>query len=206
MSSRRNHRRYQNKRFLLWGFGILCVIAFIDSLPPHTLWVLSFLAAAGAVIYFIRTTQQQAERQATLVQLPDNFVASLRDTPFENYVEAVFQQLGYHTETTPITNDDGVDLIISKDGIRSAVQCKGWQGSVGKDAVQQAYTGMAHLRCDRAIAVTNSTFTAGAIRLAQSVNCQLIDGKELAYLASQANRVETPDGWTLIRNFLFNFK
>ncbi len=201
--SRHRNNRHGNQRLLAWGLGILCVVSFIESLSPYALSILIFLAAAGAGIYFIYINQQRVARQTSLVQLPDSFVAALGGTPFEDYVEAIFKRLGYHTETTSITNDDGVDLIITKDGVRSAVQCKGYQGSVGKEAVQQAYTGMAHYRCDRAIAVTNSSFTRGAINLAQSVGCQLIDGKELAYLAGRATRMEAPDSWSMIRNFLF---
>ena len=63
-----------------------------------------------------------------------------------------------------------------------AVQTKGYEGSVGNKAIQEAYTGMAFYRCGECIAITNSYFTSGAIDLARSVGCQLIDGEQIPRL------------------------
>jgi hypothetical protein len=40
--------------------------------------------------------------------------------------------------------------------------------------VQEAFTGMAHYRCDGCAVVTNSQFTSSAISVAESTNCLLV--------------------------------
>ncbi len=41
---------------------------------------------------------------------------------------------------------------------------------------------MTYHGCHRAVVVTNSTFTSGAIDLASRVGCQLIDGNQITAL------------------------
>jgi Restriction endonuclease len=67
----------------------------------------------------------------------------LQGVPFEQFLESIFVEWGYEVETTKITGDQGVDLIVSKRGVRTAVQAKGYSNStVGNSAVQDAETGM----------------------------------------------------------------
>ncbi len=100
----------------------------------------------------------------------------LQGVPFEQFLEDVFVEWGYSVSTTKASGDQGVDLIISKRGVSTAVQAKGYISStVGNSAVQEAYAGMAHYRCQKCAVITNSTFTSSARELAGSVGCALID-------------------------------
>lgn len=107
-------------------------------------------------------------------QLFDENWRAMRSVEFEHYLERVFQLLGYQTQTTNTTGDQGVDLIVEKGGRRIAVQVKGYFHSVSNSAIQQAFTGMRHYNCHVCAVVTNSKFTASAIELAESTNCVLI--------------------------------
>jgi hypothetical protein len=107
---------------------------------------------------------------------------SLRGTAFEDFVGQVFEELGYTVEKTKVTGDQGVDLIIRGKGRTIAVQAKGYEGTVGNGAIQEVYAGMAFYRCWECVAVTNSYFTSGAIDLARSVGCTLIDGRHIPEL------------------------
>lgn len=106
----------------------------------------------------------------------------LRDVPFEDFLVRVFRSLGYQVRTTKRTGDQGVDLIATRGGRALAVQAKGYAGSVGNDAVQQAHTGMVFYRCDECAVITNSRFTRGARTLAARVRCVLIDGDQIPAL------------------------
>lgn len=106
----------------------------------------------------------------------------LRGIDFEQFLVQVFEALGYVVSTTRTTGDQGVDLIAFKGEVRIAIQAKGYAGSVGNEAVQQAFTGMRHYRCNRCAVVTNSEFTRSALELAGSVDCLLIDGDYLPRL------------------------
>jgi HJR/Mrr/RecB family endonuclease len=104
---------------------------------------------------------------------------SLRGVAFENFLGNVFEELGYSVEKTKTTGDQGVDLILTGKGRRMAVQAKGYKESVGNGSVQEVYAGMTFYKCDECVAVTNSYFTVGAIDLARSVGCQLIDATRM---------------------------
>lgn len=106
----------------------------------------------------------------------------LRDTPFEEFVCEVFECLGFRTETTKASGDQGIDVIATKGGVIWGIQCKGYADNVGNAAVQQAYTGRTIYRCDRCMVVTNSGFTRAAQEAARHTGCVLITGADIPAL------------------------
>jgi HJR/Mrr/RecB family endonuclease len=104
---------------------------------------------------------------------------SLRGVPFEDFLANVFDELGYVVTKTKTTGDQGVDLILIGKGRKIAVQAKGYTEAVGNKSVQEVFAGMTYYKCDACVTVTNSTFTKGAIDLAGSVNCRLIDSSKI---------------------------
>lgn len=113
-------------------------------------------------------------REYKLEQLFNRNWRAMRSVEFELYLEEVFSALGYVVQTTATTGDQGVDLIVAKSGIRIAVQVKGYLDSVSNSAIQEAFAGQAHYRCDACAVVTNSRFTQSAVALAQSTRCVLV--------------------------------
>ena len=99
----------------------------------------------------------------------------MRSVEFEQFLEEVFQALGYQVETTKVTGDQGVDLIVSGKGRRIAIQVKGYYSSVSNSAIQEAHTGMVYYGCQACAVITNSRFTGSAKDLAAKVGCILID-------------------------------
>lgn len=84
---------------------------------------------------------------------------------------------GYTRVTvTKGSGDFGVDVIAHKGGHKYAIQCKYYSNSVGLSAVQEAVAGMAYYKCDRAMVVTNSTFTKAAYDLALANHVLLLEG------------------------------
>jgi curved DNA-binding protein CbpA/HJR/Mrr/RecB family endonuclease len=106
----------------------------------------------------------------------------LRGTQFELFLLEVFEELGYFVELVGGSGDQGADLIVTKLGRRTLIQAKGYGGSVDNASVQQAFTGMAFHRCHACVAITNSRFTANAIRAAEGVNCLLVDSDQMVAL------------------------
>ena len=99
---------------------------------------------------------------------------------FENFLALVFQELGYGVRTTRVTGDQGVDLIVSRNGRNVAIQAKGYpRSTVGNKAVQEAHTGMLFNDCQAAVVITNSEFTAAARELGAEVGCLLIAGHQM---------------------------
>ncbi len=60
---------------------------------------------------------------------------AMRSEEFEQFLREVFLALGYEVAMTKVTGDQGIDLIVSRDGMRIAVQVNGYFSSVGNEAV-----------------------------------------------------------------------
>ncbi|MFM7315800.1 MAG: restriction endonuclease, partial [bacterium] len=54
---------------------------------------------------------------------------------FELFIADIFKLKGYTIETTPVSGDFGVDLILNKNSIKSALQAKRYTGNVGVSAI-----------------------------------------------------------------------
>jgi restriction system protein len=87
---------------------------------------------------------------------------------FEEYLATLFQKLGYKIEIVGHSGSDfGTDLVIEKDGIRTAVQAKRQKSKVGEDAVRDVCISKNHYKCLQALVVTNSFYTPMAKILAK---------------------------------------
>lgn len=106
---------------------------------------------------------------------------------FEKYLCDQINTLSCATcEMTKATGDQGVDLIVTlKGGARIAVQCKLYSTPVGNDAVQEVIAGRIFYKCEKAVVVTNSTYTQGAIELAKSADVDLLGHKEFKEYINQ---------------------
>lgn len=98
---------------------------------------------------------------------------------FEEYIQKLFELFGYTVVRTPLTGDQGADLIVSKDGLKTVVQAKKYEASVSNKAVQEVVAAKSYYNAEKAIVVTNSTFTSGAIDLALANGVELWDSEKL---------------------------
>lgn len=98
---------------------------------------------------------------------------------FEEYLKNLFKILGYTAVQTSLSGDQGADLILSKDGEKIVVQAKKYEGKVSNKAVQEVAAAKNHYEADKAMIVTNSSFTKSAIELAFSNDVELWDGRKL---------------------------
>jgi restriction system protein len=78
------------------------------------------------------------------------------------------------------SGDLGVDLVATRNNERIAIQAKRYSDLVSRQAVSDAVAGINYYRCNRAMVITNRYFSPGAITLAQSTGCILIDRDTLA--------------------------
>jgi HJR/Mrr/RecB family endonuclease len=108
-----------------------------------------------------------------------NDVDNLNGYEFENLLKVLLEKKGYHVENTPLSGDQGADLIINKLGERITVQAKCYNGMVSNKAVQEVVASIAYYRANRGIVITNSDFTSSAYDLADSNNIELINRKQL---------------------------
>lgn len=110
---------------------------------------------------------------------------------FEAALAELFDLLGDEVEHIG-GFDKGADLVMTRDGERTAVQANRHTGSVGIQAVRQPVDGIKCDACTRGLVVTNSYFTAQAIECAERWDVDLWDRRELAeYIDGEAPDVDT---------------
>ena len=98
---------------------------------------------------------------------------------FENNCMDILKKSGWKVKETPITGDQGVDLIASIDDLRVCIQCKNHEKAIGNKAVQEISAGKLYWKGTHAVLVSKSGFTKAAHKLAKANNVELIHESEL---------------------------
>lgn len=81
-------------------------------------------------------------------------------------------------QVTQASRDQGADILARRKKEKYAVQCKYYAKPVGNKAVQEVYAAKTFYGCDRALVMSNATFTKGAKELAESLDVELMPGIE----------------------------
>ncbi len=96
---------------------------------------------------------------------------------YEYVVAQYLKKQGYkNVNVTKASGDYGIDITAYKDEHKYAVQCKCYSQPVGISAVQEVVAGKAMYNCDKAMVVTNNTYTNAAIELARKNDVVLLSG------------------------------
>jgi restriction system protein len=121
-------------------------------------------------------------RYEPLGQRHDDEEDTLTGREYEVYCKRLLEQAEWSVALTPGSGDQGADLIAEKSGLRIAIQCKFYSGSVGNKAVQEAYAAARFQDADCAVVVTNSIFTKSARQLANKNGVLLMHHDDLSSL------------------------
>ena len=106
---------------------------------------------------------------------------------FENLCFQKLQSQGWEVKQTPVTGDQGVDLIASIDDFRLCIQCKDHKKAIGNKAVQEIFSGKKYWLGTHAILISRSGFTKSAQKLASSSNVILINEFEIENIKDIVN-------------------
>lgn len=156
---------------LLWGSlkGVLLVMGWFGGsvlLLKYIFWQLA-----------------RQRRKLAGVQLTD--LDRMSGERFEEYLEILFERLGYDAVATE-RFDKGADLLLTKEGTRTAVQAKcRTEERVGVEAVRAVIAALRPYRCSRGMVVTNGYFTRPAQQTARDNGIELWDRDALAELILQ---------------------
>ncbi len=146
---------------------------------------IKYLSAAIILLLIVKialNTIRKIRHALDSLRLRD--VDEMSGIEFEYYVAALLAQCGYKNISLTEQYDYGVDIIAEKDGVRWGIQTKRYSGIVGASAVRQVVAGLRMYDCDRAMVITNSTFSAFATRLAEGNECVLFDRLSLRALVN----------------------
>lgn len=110
-------------------------------------------------------------------------IRSLTWRQFESWVGEHFREQGYSVVETPEGPDNGIDLVLRKDGEKTYVQCKHWKANqIGVEKVRELLGSIAAGGAQNGVFVASGTYTEPARKLARESGIRLIDGAELARL------------------------
>jgi len=181
-------RRYRRRRKRNNGTFILIVLLLIaavgngksaQTLQQVLVALLLLAALVIAAIFFFRMWQRQRELQRLrALEMVD--IDVMDGLEFEKFVAKVMASRGFTKVRLTERYDYGVDIIAHKDGVRWGVQVKHYSRMVKVEAVRQVVTALNKYKCQRAMVVTNSTFSRPAKVLAETNDCVLIGKDELA--------------------------
>lgn len=144
-------------------------------------FLLTLEEATEIVNNTIKTRKTNAIKNKLLSQAESNNKISIDDidlmtgVEFENFVCSIFEKMGYTPKTTPITGDQGIDVIAEKNGKKIGIQCKRYTDKITNKAIQEAVSGKAYYGLDKIMVITNSRFTQSAKDLANANNVVLWD-------------------------------
>ena len=125
--------------------------------------------------YFYPKMQKELENTSSLKIKED--IKTGED--FEDFIKEILQNKGLDVKKTPKTGDQGVDLIVKTDTAKIAIQCKFYSRPVGNKAVQEVAAGKVFYCCNKAIVVSNQSYTVSARKLAQNLDVALLNEKTL---------------------------
>jgi HJR/Mrr/RecB family endonuclease len=123
--------------------------------------------------------QYSLRKLEAAVGLSRTHTMSVRD--FESYVALLFRESGFRVESRGGPRDQGCDLLLSNNYEVVVCQVKRSSRPVTNKAVQEAVAAVSFYNANRAMVVTNATFTKGAFELALANRCELIGHQELQH-------------------------
>lgn len=118
-----------------------------------------------------------------------NHLLNISPSDFEHFIAEIWESMGWDTQVTTASNDDGIDVVAIKSGIhqeKAVIQAKKHSPSnkIGQPDIQQYDT----LRrqdpsVDVVVVVTTSEFSNKAKGLAERLNVKTVNGSEIAKAA-----------------------
>jgi len=167
--------------------GVLLLIGLFSffTFDLNVLTILAFIIVFGLAIAIFLIARQRRLLQEKLIddwftkQGHQRDLTALPPREFELLISKLYANLGYQTELTPLSGDDGIDVKAMKDGKLTIIQAKQSKHPVGSPVIQTLYGSMAHVLADKAICVSTSGFTTEAARFAGSKNIELLDSQDL---------------------------
>jgi len=124
---------------------------------------------------------------------------------FERLILRMFEGFGYSGELTPITGDQGIDIILkSADNILVVVQCKRYdtEQTISSREIREFFGSMIHADAKFGYFITTSSFSDQAKSFCAGKNIELIDGASLQSLFLQSIRAASQN---IIRELLSDY-
>ena len=161
--------------------------AFMTKAMHYVLlaWLVGVAVFLVVVIYKVtrKVRRWSFKRNSSMAEI-DNMTG----LEFERYVAKLLESKGYGAIRLTEEFDYGVDIIAVKGGITWGIQVKRYSGLVKASSVRQVVTALRKYHCDRAMVITNSSYSQVAKELARNNDCILIDRSKLTQWISSVRK------------------
>jgi len=166
--------------YYIFSFGnwLNTTVGLPSSFTFNFAMLASIALVIGTPVVLIVLYNKEVEKKYRGMKIAN--IDSMTGIEFEQYLKRVLTNQGYSVSTTSVSGDLGVDLVASGNNDKIAIQAKRYNNKVSRRAISDAVAGMYHYGCNKAMVITNNYFSPGAIELAQSTGCILIDRDILA--------------------------
>lgn len=112
-------------------------------------------------------------------------ISQSRKLIFEEEIRLLTQEFGYRIASVPANKDEGVDLVVEKNGRRVAVRVKfRTAGNVGNQEVLKLLEGMRIHQAPEALFITTTEFSGKAIEVCNHANVVYLDHDRLLKFCS----------------------
>lgn len=157
----------------------LLLQGFVGAMPGlfkifiSTWYIWGFLLLAVAMKIAYASYQHKRLSKSGIFEIDKMNIAPEK---FEERLQILFTNLGYKAERTVSGHtkpDFDADLVIEKDGVKTAVQAKCWKESVGERVINDIYSAIPMYDCQNGIVVTTNYFTRMAKEKAHKLKIKL---------------------------------
>lgn len=140
---------------------------------------LALLILVGFTFFMVLVSKFRFQKKI-VTSLPTQLDTMTGQT-FEHFVANLLPYQGFKHIRLTEYYDLGFDITAEKNGVKWGIQVKRHSSKVKMVAVQQAVAALKHYNCQKAMVITNSSFTKQAQKLALSNGCVLVDKRQLEY-------------------------
>ena len=100
---------------------------------------------------------------------------SMNGWQFEKEVAKLYEAHGYEAVVTKGSDDGGIDIFLTKDGVRLGVQCKNYHKPVAQVVIRELLGAMSHENLDEGIVIASSGYTKRAKEFADNKPIELLN-------------------------------
>lgn len=171
-------------------FGDAVIRQLITTMAMFGQLVLPMLFCFGALLSAI-TSVRQKKLYDNVAAIPGgNPLNEMRWEDFERLVGEYFHRKGFQVSREGGNGPDGgIDLVLRQKGETYLVQCKQWRAyKVGVQPVREFYGVMSSQRAAGGYFVTSGVFTDEAIKFAQGLNIEMVDGNRFRGMIAAASK------------------
>lgn len=173
----------------LEGMGENVKNQLIKSMARIGQYLLPFIFTMGAILSFFG----RAKRKKLLVSANSpqgqSIINGMSWQEFELLVGEAYRRKGYAVSETPSGADGGIDLVLTKAGEKTLVQCKHWRSRrVGVKVIRELYGVMVANGAEYGVIVASGEYTSEAVKFASTNHIELINGTRLTGMIRSAQQ------------------